>query len=81
MKEKLKRKGILRPLLKQYALRYLVGVVTLYVVDWVGLFIPQLTGEITDGLAAHVLDARGVGVLAGKMQELGVSAERVAEAL
>ena len=29
MKEKLKRKGILRPLLKQYALRYLVGVVTL----------------------------------------------------
>ena len=73
MKEKLKRKGILRPLLKQYALRYLVGVVTLYVVDWVGLFIPQLTGEITDGLAAHVLDDRGVGVLAGKIVLCGAA--------
>ena len=73
MKEKLKRKGILRPLLKQYALRYLVGVVTLYVVDWVGLFIPQLTGEITDGLAAHVLDARGVGLLAGKIVLCGAA--------
>ncbi len=67
MREKLKRKGILRPLLKRYALRYLVGIAMLYFVDWIGLFIPQLTGEITDGLAAHVLDARGVLLLAGKI--------------
>ncbi len=67
MKEKLKRKGILRPLLKHYALRYVVGIAMLYLVDWVGLLVPQLTGEITDGLAAHVLDARGVALLAGKI--------------
>lgn len=73
MKEKLKRKGILRPLLKKYALRYLVGVAMLYLVDWIGLFVPQLTGEITDGLAAHVLDARGVGLLAGKIVLCGAA--------
>ena len=67
MKEKLKRKGILRPLLKKYALRYFVGVAMLYIVDWIGLFVPQLTGEITDGLAAHMLDARGILILAGKI--------------
>ena len=73
MKEKLKRKGILRPLLKKYALRYIVGVAMLYLVDWIGLMVPQLTGEITDGLAAHVLDARGVLLLAGKIVLCGAA--------
>ena len=73
MKEKLKRRGILRPLLKKYALRYLVGVAMLYIVDWIGLFIPQLTGEITDGLAAHALDGRGVALLAGKIVLCGAA--------
>ena len=73
MKEKLKRKGILRPLLKKYALRYVVGIAMLYLVDWVGLMIPQLTGEITDGLAAHLLDARGVFLLAAKIVLCGAA--------
>ena len=73
MKEKLKRKGVLRPLLKKYALRYIVGVAMLYLVDWIGLMVPQLTGEITDGLAAHVLDARGVLLLAGKIVLCGAA--------
>ena len=73
MKEKLKRKGILRPLLKKYALRYLVGVAMLYLVDWIGLLIPMLTGEITDGLAAHMLDARGVLSLAAKIVLCGAA--------
>ena len=73
MKEKLKRKGILRPLLKKYALRYLIGVAMLYLVDWIGLFVPQLTGEITDGLAAHMLDAKGVMLLAGKIVLCGAA--------
>ena len=69
MKEKLKRKGILRPLLKKYAPRYLIGVAMLYLVDWVGLLIPQFTGEITDGLAAHALDARGVQAEQEELQQ------------
>ena len=73
MKEKLKRKGILRPLLKKYALRYIVGVAMLYLVDWIGLMVPQLTGEITDGLAAHVLDARGVLLLAARIVLCGAA--------
>ena len=73
MKKILKRKGILRPLLKKYALRYVFGIAMLYIVDWVGLFIPQLTGEITDGLAAHVLDARGILLLAGKILLCGAA--------
>ena len=73
MKERLKRKGILRPLLKKYALRYLIGVAMLYLVDWIGLLVPQLTGEITDGLAAHMLDASGITVLAGKIVLCGAA--------
>ena len=73
MKEKLKRKGILRPLLKKYAPRYLVGVAMLYLVDWIGLLVPQLTGEITDGLAAHMLDAAGILALAGRIVLCGAA--------
>ncbi len=73
MKEKLKRKGIIRPLLKKYAPRYIVGVIMLYLVDWIGLFVPQLTGEITDGLAAHILNARGVLLLSGKIVLCGAA--------
>ena len=73
MKKIRNRKGILRPLLKKYALRYVFGIAMLYIVDWVGLFIPQLTGEITDGLAAHMLDARGILLLAGKILLCGAA--------
>ena len=73
MKKIRNRKPILRPLLKKYALRYVFGIAMLYIVDWVGLFIPQLTGEITDGLTAHLLDARGVLLLAGKIVLCGLA--------
>ena len=73
MKKIRNRKPILRPLLKKYALCYVFGIAMLYIVDWVGLFIPQLTGEITDGLTAHVLDARGVLLLAGKIVLCGAA--------
>ena len=32
----------------------------LLVVDYLNLFIPQITGEITDGLTAHALDSNGL---------------------
>lgn len=60
MKKLRNRQGALRPLLKKYAPAYVLGVLTLFVVDYVNLFIPQFMGEVTDGLEARVLDAAGV---------------------
>jgi ATP-binding cassette subfamily B protein len=67
MKKIRNRKGILRPLLKRYAPIYLLGLVTLLVVDYVDLFVPKLIGQATDGLAAHLLDGRGVLRIAGQI--------------
>ncbi len=39
--------------IKRHRVRYLLGLVTLFVVDLANLFIPWLTGVITDGLADH----------------------------
>lgn len=36
--------------LKKYKWQYFFGIVTLFVVDYMNLYIPQFTGEITDGL-------------------------------
>ncbi len=38
---------------KRHKLRYAAGIVTLFVVDYANLFIPQLTGTVTDGLTAR----------------------------
>lgn len=39
--------------IKRHRLRYFAGIVTLFVVDFANIFIPKLTGTITDGLTAH----------------------------
>ena len=66
--EKIKnRKGVLRPLLKKYSGAYLLGLITLLVVDYVDLFVPKLIGEATDGLTAHALNAHGILLIAGKI--------------
>ena len=44
----------------KYKFRYLIGVLILLIVDYVNLFIPQYTGEITDGLSNHTMDMSGV---------------------
>ena len=67
MKKIRNRKGVLRPLLRRFAPAYLVGLVTLLVVDYVDLFVPKLIGQATDGLAAHVLDGAGVMRIAGQI--------------
>ena len=59
-----KRPPLLRPLLRRYAGSYLLGLLTLFLVDYVNLFIPQLMGEVTDGLASQGMDAAGVLSLA-----------------
>ncbi len=49
--------------------QYIGGIITLFVLDFANLYIPQVTGIITDGLAAHTLDMDGVfrniGILLG----------------
>ena len=60
MKKLKNRQGALRPLLKKYALSYALGVLTLFIVDYVNLFVPQFLGEVTDGLKARALDADGI---------------------
>lgn len=45
---------------KRYAWRYLLGILALFIVDYVNTYIPQLTGEITDGLEQGVLGMDGI---------------------
>ena len=72
MKKLLQRQRVLRPLLLRYAPAYIVGLITLYVVDYVNLFIPQFMGDVTDGLSQHALDAHGVLTICLKMALCGV---------
>lgn len=53
--------------------RYLLGIVTLFVVDYANLFIPQFTGEITDGLADRTMDMHAVAGVLVKILILGVT--------
>lgn len=55
-----KKKGILLPYIWKYKIPYLLGLLTLLTVDYVNLTIPQITGDIIDGLTAFQLDVHGV---------------------
>ena len=50
----------LKHYLGMYKWKYLAGIVVLFVVDLLNLYIPQFTGEITDGLQSHTMDMSGV---------------------
>lgn len=41
--------------IKKHKFQYIAGIITLFVVDFSNLFIPKLTGVITDGLTAHTM--------------------------
>lgn len=58
-------KGIIWPYIRKYKVMYLLGLLTLLMVDYVNLYIPQVTGEITDGLASFSLDLPGLLKLVG----------------
>lgn len=47
-------------LIKKYRLSYLLGILTLFIVDWVSLYIPQFTGDITDGLESGTIGMDGL---------------------
>ncbi len=53
-------KSMLFGYLKRYKWKYFMGIFTLFVVDFAGLYIPQFTGEITDGLKGGILSFHGV---------------------
>lgn len=40
--------------------QYIGGLITLFAVDFFNIYIPRLTGNITDGLTAHTLDMTGI---------------------
>ncbi len=46
--------------IKRHKYRYAAGILTLFVVDFCNIYIPQMTGIITDGLTAHSIDWNGV---------------------
>lgn len=46
--------------IKRHKWQYAGGVITLFVVDFANLYIPKITGIITDGLASNTMDMTGV---------------------
>ena len=56
---------------RRYALSYLLGILALLMVDAVNVYIPQFTGEITDGLEAGLMTMEGVMALVGKILLMG----------
>lgn len=46
--------------IKKYKWSYLMGIITLFFVDLLGLYIPQFTGDITDGLESGTMNFHGV---------------------
>ena len=45
---------------KRYIVYYVLGILALFTVDAVNVYVPELTGRITDGLEQHALDVAGV---------------------
>lgn len=46
--------------IKKHRFQYLAGIFTLFIVDFASLYIPKLTGIITDGLTARTIDWSGI---------------------
>jgi len=56
---------------KPYWLRYVAGIIALAAVDLMNVYIPQFTGEITDGLKAGTIGMNGVWRLVAAIVLLG----------
>lgn len=57
--------------MKRYGLQYLIGIGALLLVDALNVYIPQLTGEITDGLEARILSLADIRTLVLQILLLG----------
>jgi ATP-binding cassette subfamily B protein len=67
----MKKKSILLKYLYKYRWKYILGIITLFIVDFMNLYIPQFTGEITDGLKSQTMDLNGVLMGIGKILLVG----------
>ncbi len=67
----MKKDNIILKYLYRYKWKYLLGIITLFVVDFVNLYIPQFTGEITDGLEGKTMNIHGVLLGVGKILIVG----------
>lgn len=56
---------------KRYWVRYAAGIIALAAVDLMNVYIPQFTGEITDGLRAGTIGMDGVWRLVGLIVAMG----------
>jgi len=59
--------------LEKYRFRYAAGILTLFIVDFANIFIPKLTGTITDGLTAGTMGWSGVKLCLFKIFLLGLT--------
>ena len=57
---------------RRHGLQYVLGIAALFAVDLMNVYIPQYTGEITDGLEAHTIGMDGVWSLIIRILILGV---------
>ena len=51
---------------------YILGIITLFIVDIFNLFVPQLTGDIADGLQTGTLDMQGILSLVTQILLVGI---------
>ncbi len=58
--------------IKRYRLQYAIGIIALLIVDLLSVFIPQITGRITDGLKTHTIDMNQILFLIGMILLFGV---------
>lgn len=63
----------MRKYLWRYRYRYLLGLITLFLVDLLGLLIPEYTGRITDGLSFGTMDRQGIFHMIGLILLVGCS--------
>ena len=64
--------GFLMSYIKRHKWSYIAGIITLFAVDFANLFIPQVTGEVTDGLAERTMGMDGVMICVLKILGLGL---------
>lgn len=57
--------------IKKHKWQYILGIVTLFAVDFMNLFIPRLTGTVTDGLTSHTMDMQDILVNVFRILALG----------
>ncbi|MBQ4259768.1 MAG: ABC transporter ATP-binding protein [Lachnospiraceae bacterium] len=68
-----KKKFSLWPYVLRYKWHYMAGILILIIVDLAGLYVPQYTGEIIDGLSEGTLGMDGVKMLLLKLLVVGVT--------